>query len=192
MITTYTFFRVYRSIQLHFTSSFDVLKYGTNSKTVSIDRFNNCRNQSRYMGFAHHLETEQQAYDFCVANFFYRDKNWIYDSWPQAKSVYIKAESYFNSFKYKVGEEVNRLATVKNDDNMSIDDLINRTDSGRPAPLLQLYLADKFSAEFICTLNDMYKFLEKWSIEYTDDPYLKGRIDKLLKYSPFVRNRRFR
>lgn len=188
MITGYKFFKIYQSLNLHFFSSFDILKYGSKSKSTTEDIFTNRNDASRFEYLGSKVINEKMAFNLCVANFVHNDKEWFYKEFSECKDFYEKWEGYNKSFSYRFKKEFTFLKETMSTKNKTFNCFIKKTEKGNNPPLLQLYLHKKITPEFLCTLDAKFKFINTWYDEFSnDDPYLEKQLQILTKYTPLYK-----
>lgn len=178
---------MYHSLNLHFTSSFDVLKYGNKSKTVSVDSYNKRRDKPRFESYANRLHNERTAFRFCVANFVHNEESWFYGDYTEAESIYTEWKGYLESFEYKFKGEYKSILNIMREKEIKFDRMIEPTASGNNPPLMQLLLQGKITPEFVCTLNTQFAFLDGWYEHVEEDPFVSKKVFTLQKYYPLCR-----
>lgn len=187
MLSGFDFFRTYSSVHWHFTSAFDVLKYGCNSRNLTLDNYKRRRDKMKFDGFSNKLNDERTAFYFCVANFVHNKENWFYDGFTEANSIYTSWRKYYDAFQYNFKSEFKIMDAVLKERNMSFKNSLIKTPTGANPPLLQLLLHGTLTPEFICRMNDKFDFLESWYNIYTcNDPFVESKINTLRKYQPLV------
>ena len=184
MLNGYQFFQIQHSLKLHFTSKFDILKYGSKSACVSPDIFHKRQDKSRFDNFAGKLHNSRIAMNFCIANFVHSNEGWLYESYSYAATIYTEWRGYFDAFKYKFKVEYDTLTGVIHEKNIKFKDTLVPTKRGNAPPLLQLMVHSEVTPEFICTLNSTFNFLDAWSGYVANDPFLEQQVFILKKYSP--------
>jgi hypothetical protein len=184
MLSGYNFFRIHHSLNLHFTSNFDIIKYGNNNKSVSLDVYHKRRDKGRYDLYGNKFYSENDATDFCIANFIHNEEGWLYNDYKEADAIYTQWSAYFDAFKYKFKSEYFILTKIMNERKINFDTMLVRTTNGNNPPLMQLLIHGKLSPEFVITLNEQFKFINRWYDEIQNDPYLEREIFKLKKYAP--------
>lgn len=185
MINAYRFFAIYKALDMHFTSKYDILKYGGKSSNISLDRFTSRKDRLRFEKFARNINNEKDAYDFCVSNFIHCDDKWFYHDYASADKVYVSYKGYFEALKYNFAAEMKVLENYKKEYEINFKDMLVATKSGNQPPLLQLFLHAKFSAYFICILDSYYKFLNVWYEQARGvDPFVEKQLFVLTKFAP--------
>jgi hypothetical protein len=185
MLSGFDFFKIYHSLHLHFTSSkYDVLKY--NGRTnVSFEVFDRRRDSMRFNSFAHKLIGKNKAGRFCIANFVYGSKNFIYEPYDDAYEVYMKWKKVRESITRTFEKDVSYLNTLAS--SRAAFDLFAKTKKGNYPPILQVVLGGHISIETVCILDKEHKeFFDNWKEICQNDPYVEKELLKWKKYQPFV------
>lgn len=184
MLSGYGFYRIYQSLHLHFTSTYDVFKYGGKSKTINTNLYNKRRDKTIFERLAPKFQSEKRAGQFVLANFVYNSNDWLYQPYQQADEIYIKWKSIRDSLLTHIKNDLNVLSqVVKEQETCNIFD---KTPKGNKPPLLQLFLARRISKECLVCLDDVYSFTDNWSDWYEIDPLISDQLFVLKKYKPFV------
>ncbi len=187
MLSSFQFYKIYQSLNLHFTSnSFDFFKYGFNSKSVNKISFDNRRDRMRFDVFSNKLMYKDTAFNFCVSNFVHNEENWIYNDYQDAESIYKQWLKYINSFTYSFKREFKYLESIKEENSVYFQNLLYPITTNSKPPLLQLTLHGRFTPEFICTLDNKFKFLNMWKDENQSDPFVSKKIQNLIKYTKLL------
>lgn len=184
MISGYQFYRIHHSLNLHFTSNFDVLKYGYQSKSVSLELFNNRKDKGRFDIFANKINSDTKAIHFCIANFVHNTDGWIYREYDDADAIYTQWNKYYDSFSYEFKTEYIFLTKMMHEKGIKFNDMLVPTTSGNYPPLLQLLLHNKVTPEFVCTLDSKFEFTDGWYEGSRNDPYVEKEVFILKKYTP--------
>ncbi len=186
MISGFKFWQIYQSLYLHFSSSYDVIKYGTKSKTLTKSSFERRRDKGRFEIFANKLNSTKEALYLCISNFVRNEEGWIYRDYNDSFVVYCEWKAYIESFSYRFKEELFFIEKTKKDNDLSFNDLLKKTPSGKHPPLLQLYFNKKISIECLTLLAQKFDFLNDWINEYENDPYISNELKILTKYFPLI------
>ena len=182
MISGFQFFKIYQSLHLHFTTKFDILKYGK-PKSLTKDHYNNRNDRLLFENLSSKFSSEQ-AFDFCLSNFVHNEIDWIYKEFSDADDTYKQWKGYFDGIEYNYGKEVDKLKLLAFHNSMIyFNDIFVETKSGKKPPLLQIFLHGEISPECLCILDDRFNFLDVWVNSYsTDDPLLEKKMFLLTKY----------
>jgi hypothetical protein len=173
--------KVYQPLLLHFTTKYDVLKYGGKAKNITHDRYIERNDKT----FFEHIATKinkSEVGQFCIANFAHNEEQWLYtdtkfDIFTKWKSIRSAITQNFTTDIKTLSEHKAKLGTWGS--------YINKTSSGRNAPLLQMYLHRFILPETMIILDKIHPFLDVWEDEYPFDPLAEAEIKKLTKYRPF-------
>lgn len=184
MLSGYGFFKVYHPVKLHFTSSYDALKYKSGSKSINRDTFNNRKDKQRFDYWASKVQSKEEALELCIFNFANNNKTWFYTDYNEAKAVLFKTKAYYGALKKNLKEETLFVERIMKEQKVRFSQLIKSTSSGDIAPLLQLFLKGKVSKEFMCFLDN--GFLNEWMVEYSADPLVQEELGHLTKYKQFA------
>lgn len=185
MLTGFQFYKIHTSLQLHFNSKLNYLKYGASLKKLTIDSFNKRNDRLRFDSYASKLNNEHEAMQFCVANFVHNDEKWIYKEYGESESVYRNWKKYFSAFAYNFTGEFKTLQKIQADKSITFNKMLEQTPSGGQPPLLQLALHGMLSPEFIVTLDSKFSFITKWKDIYKDvDPFIEKKLSILTNYEP--------
>lgn len=184
-MTPYRFYKTYHPIQLHFTvETFDMFKYNGKSNVLDQDQFEKKKEYDKYEYYARTIE-DKDVVTFCVFNFL-QTHNWLYVQHEESKKRYLDGMKFYSAFSYNINADYAKVKKIKDEKQISFDDLLHDTPSGNKAPLLQMFLQKMVSLEFICLLNRTYKLVELWSDKYYIDPLISAELLRIKKYTPFV------
>jgi len=184
MLSGYGFFKVYHPVKLHFTSSYDALKYKSGSKSINQDTFNNRKDRHLFDYWGGKVQSKEEALELCVFNFANNSKTWFYSDYSDAKTILLKTKSYYGALKKNLKNETLFVERIMKEQKIRFTQLIQSTTSGDIAPMLQLFLKGKVSREFMCFLDN--GFLNDWLVEYSTDPLIQEELVNLTKYKPFA------
>lgn len=166
-------FRLYTALRLHFTSAYDITKYG--GKVPGCNMANVNKNpQRKYLieRMARRFVKPNDLVQYVVAQYAYAQGTAIYD--PM-----IADENYTRW-------EKNRMATTQN----MLDDLHQRDIpaliSGEPPEILKLVLRGEIRIETAVALNGLLNFNDK---DYFGFGEIGGIINKLARFVQFDRER---
>lgn len=178
-LSPYEFFRIYHSIDLHFTSKYDFFKYRGKTKPIPHSSFIRRPDYQRFVYYARRVDTQQACEDYCVSNFAYRDSNgssFIYSDVDVSDSIYKKYVKTKDSLSQTFKEDLQYI--------LQSNTIIK---SIKSFDLLRLSIDKKVNIETVIILNRIYmKFLEEWKNETAIDPYLNSVVNRYIKFSPFV------
>jgi len=185
MLSPYKLFKIYHAVNLHFNSSYDLFKYNQKTSTTK-DIFENRKDCLRFDYWVSKIQSPEEALAFCVFNRL-RDKNWLYNSYDEAKDCYLQHKKIYSTFSKYVREEYDKIQKIKDERKIKFEALIQPTVSGDKPPLLQLYLQHRISIEFLCVIDLNYSVVDLWCNKYINDPLISEELGLIKKYTPFVR-----
>ena len=185
MVSPYRFFSIYRGVQLHFTSSYDLFKYAGKSKSITKEAFDNRKDRQRFVYWSEKIGSAEECLKFCVFNFI-KDSNWFYGTFESANENYNKKLGYYSSFKNNLKGDSEYITKLRREKEILFDDMLIETPNGNKPPLLQLYLNNIISVEFLCLLDKTYIFVDGWKEKYSNDPLITSELFKVSKYCQFV------
>lgn len=185
MISPFKFFSIYQPVKLHFYTKYDYVKYKGKHSSLNKDRFEKRKDFTIFAALASKINSPTEALWFSISNFLI-DKNWIYGSFEYHKNIYLEKQKFFSSFSKNVQADLMVIEQVKKEKGITLDNFFTTTQSGNFPPLLQLYINNVISIETVVMLDIEFGFLEKWSIEFSNDPYLVETVNKICKYKPFI------
>lgn len=184
-MTGWEVFLVYQPLHLHFTTSYDIFKYGKKAKSISFESFNSRNDRAIFEQVAKKAATKEKAAGLCLANFIQSDK-WIYEELSYAWSIYELWVKNRINIRENVEHDLNVLSQVVQAKKVeSFDDIFTKTKSGGLPPLLQLYQIKKVLPETVCFLDSTHGFLSDWVGLVANDPLAATNTFKLTKYVPF-------
>jgi hypothetical protein len=188
MITGFQFFKTYQTVNWHLLSKIDVLKYSGTPKNLTLDSYRLRDDRMRFESYANKINTEREAFYFCVSNFVHNNDKWIYDCFDDSNLVYKGWRKYFDAFSYNFKAECLTLENIKTAKGLMHDKLFVQTKSGGQPPLLQMLLHGLVTPEFVCTMEYHFKFFKSWNDLYSGiDPMVENTLSKLTNYVPLVK-----
>lgn len=186
MLSPFRMYKIYHSVFLHFnTPKYDLFKYNKKINT-SEDTFNNRPDRFRFDHWAMKLQSAERALPFCVFNFLH-GKQWLYGAFDDAEKCVNQHLKFYASYNKTIKEEYDKIQQIKDEKGHELDELLKETKNGHRPPILQLYLFGRISIEFLCILNSDHNFIDRWSDIYVNDPFISDELNKVKKYSPFVK-----
>lgn len=186
-MNSWDFFSAYQPLNLHFTTSYDAIKYGGKTKSVSHSAFSTRKDKSLYEGWAKEVGSREDAGRLCIANFVYNIEGWLYQEKVSAHDAYNKWKKIRQNIDGTVKEEAKYVLDLREGKGMSWEYMTHPTPSGKKPPLLQISQAGHISKEFLCILDLNFNFLDTWHTIYEQDPYTSSWIFKVQKYRPFCK-----
>ena len=186
-MSPYKFFKIYMAVKLHFTTSYDIFKYGGKSHTIKRETFEDRPDRHKFVWLGERFHSDDHALRFCVFNFAERD-DWLFMQFIELNDVYLRHEAFYSAFNVNFKKDYDYINDIKRGKGLSFHDLTSRTRSGNKAPLLQLLLQGFVSLEFVSILDARYAFSDKWLSENSLDPLVQDAVKRIKKYEPFIKN----
>lgn len=189
-ISGYRFFKIWMPLHLHFTTSFDALKYNSKSKSINIDIFNERKDKHLFEAYGSRFDSDKDCFNFCLANFVYNQDSWLYYAYEEAKEQY-EMWARINIPLYKtITHDYNVLAETLASKKAKAKSLFVKTPKGNVPPLIQLVSSGSVSKEFLCLVDcHILPIFSKWSNTYNNDPLIVSEMQKLMKYEGFVKHK---
>ncbi len=187
MIDGFTFYRTYIAIKLHFTSSYDAVKYHGKTRATRFE-FDSRNDRLMYEALGRKCQNVTHALHICVSNQYKKD-DWFHSlDYENVISIYNDWKATKDALTSKIREDLEFVQSIIFDNLTTYVDILQKTKSGNKAPLLQLFLTNKILPETIIFLdgNDG-NFINNWVKEYSNDPLVSNRLFKLTKYNSFVK-----
>jgi hypothetical protein len=184
----FQFFKRYQALRLHFFTDYDIFKYHGKISLKTRTKFDKRQDADVFNNWGNLIQSDHEAGQLCIANNIYNSEFWVYDAdKEQAQHTYLKWVGIRESISKVFEDDCNTLMRYVNDGKLSkFSDSLCKTPSGRIPPLLQLYLSNRVSAEFLIILDTISApFLNKWLKEYENDPLIKVKVYILVKYKTF-------
>lgn len=185
MIDEAEFFGIYFPLRLHFSEAvYDIFK--SKRRTINNDLFKR-RDMKIMVAWANKMASKTYAGNFCLAQFAVNpNRNWLYASFEEAKEWFDAFKSMKQAQSYFLQEDCEKISDMLDYVNGDMDVLLNKTPSGKKAPLVQLFM-QKIRPDSVAILD---KFgiinLDTLSGEYCDDPLVDDMFFRLKKYRGFV------
>lgn len=182
------FYEIYISLKLHFTTTYDVIKYsgkGTFRKT-KLDEKNYGK---LFDQWGSKFQNEKKIGHFVIANLIYGDEEFPYRrTYADAEEVYLRWMRTKESLTKETKEDVDKIKEIMKEQGVSFDYMLKVTPKGNMPPLLQLAIFNKINLETLVIVNKECKeVFEQWEDSLHVDPYAQDLVFKLKKYQPFVR-----
>ena len=186
-------YRIYTTTNLHFTSSYDILKYRGNAPNLDV-RYAKLQNQSLFEGWKNSFRKVDDIYETAIANTILDNPKWVFGAKSDAISIYNKWKEVRFRIHDQVKEDFVLLhSLIKKKKVETFDGLIRKTPNGNLPPLLQLYLSGRILPDTVSIIDDLRSdCVTQWMEDYVEDPSIKPKIFMLLKYKPFVKYKKER
>ena len=181
------FFSIYTALLLHFTSTYDVLKYkGKGSFTKA--KLDEKRYGKQFENWGSKFQNEKKLGNFIIANLVYGDEKFPYrQPYADAEQIYLRWMRTKESITKETEEDILKIKNTMQEHNLTFDNMIDKTPKGKLPPLLQLAIFNKINYETLVIVNNEYKnIFEVWEDMLINDPYTQDFIFKMKKYTPFV------
>lgn len=180
----YEFNQVYLPLKYHFTSDrYDVFKYKGKCRGTDFDSYNKIKYKGLLETYARHCQSKQEAGRICVANFAYREEQWLFAGYQEAHDCYLEWQKNRQSINIIIQNDYHVLSKAA--EKIKWEDFYVRTPSGKLPPILQLYLAGRIHMETLILLGTHWGFIDLWSRELAQDPLAINTVVKLTKTRPF-------
>ena len=177
------FQKIYHPLWLHFTSDYNVFKYGYKVKS-----YPSLSNDTLIKLVARSIDNPTKALKICISNFAYRNSDWIYDNdYSTTINVYTNWLRKTKSLKETIKNDYEIFETAKREGKSDTKRMLCKTERGNLPPIIQLVMSNYISREFVCLLDDCNNFIDDLSNEYGNDPLVRLELFKLKKYQPFVK-----
>ena len=176
----YEAFTLYHALKLHFSGSYDYVKY--NGKTnVTKEQFMLRKDKFSFYKLSRKYKREE-LFGFYVANLLKNPKLWIGELVSEdADSEYKVWLRTQQSLTYIFEQDLGHLLDLV----QKPDELLMVVDGQYPL-LYNEYLRDSIQLETIIILNDILNFIPMWSKKVEDDIVFPEFTKKCIKYKPFL------
>lgn len=183
MVTPYSFFSIYRAVQMHFTSSYDMIKYAGKAKSINPDAFNNRKDRQRFAFWSGKFNDPDHALQFCVFN-FKSGSDWFYSSFDDANDKYLETKGFFAAFSDNIRRDREVISDAMKQKNLSVNALTSITAGGNWPPIMQMYYQKMVSVEFVSLMDHGFHFTNEW--KKSIDPMIRDEGMRISKYASFV------
>lgn len=172
------FYKVYKATKLHFTQKkFNLFKQNAVAGDYEFDN----QNDSRLMiPIAKMLINKEDAAKTCIANFS-NHEYWLTNDFTKIKKYRIIWDLYR---KQPVEAFSADLKALRGSTDKPIVDFINPTKSGNHPPIIQMWMNELVTADFLCTVDKVFPFIEEYNEFWFCNTTAKNR---LTKYKSFVK-----
>jgi hypothetical protein len=178
----YDAYVMFRAVKLHFTSSYDYVKYNGSVK-VKEETYENLKDQYRYRNLV--KKYHANLLDFLVANFSNREISWVGDLFaPDADRCFQSYRSYKESFTYKYKEECLKLLKHCEVNDMSINDLFNA--KGKYPEIFIMLQENEISIETVIILIDILELSTYFNQKLKDNPLWDTLSTKMANMKSFL------
>jgi hypothetical protein len=183
----YDFYKIYQPLNLHFTGNYDIFKYGGKVRTVTYDAFMDRRDRGLFDSWAGRFHSKDKAGKFCIANFVYNVKTWLYEGKEQADEAALKWQRIRDAQTKVLDDDLKSMAGyVEAGTVPDWNSFFKFTSKGNIPPLLQLELHGRISKESCIGLDSLVPIFSTWLPKLRADPLAEAEVILLTKYRPFV------
>lgn len=182
-LTPYDAYRIFNGIKLHFTASYDFIKYRGKIK-VNEATFETKKEKYLFARISKKYNLENYT-DFVLANILENPKIWVNSLFEEtAHENFLKFQTNKESFPYIFSEEVKGLLDWCEEKEISFQELFKVRDND--TFLLRHYRHKNISLETLIVLDMIIGFLEPWSRKIEDTLLFPKLLEKIRKYTPFL------
>jgi hypothetical protein len=176
----YDAFAMYHALKLHFTGSYDYVKY--NGKcNITKDQFSLRKDKFTFYKLSRKYKQEE-LFRFYVANLLKNPKLWpgelLTEDCDSEYKLWSKAQQ---SLTYIFEQDLNHLFDLVD----KPDELLKVVDGQYPL-LYNQYLQDSIYLETVIILDDVLNFFPMWEKKIDDDIVFPDFLFKCRKYKPFL------
>jgi hypothetical protein len=187
MIEGYSFYKIQHAIRLHFTTSYDAIKYSGKTKLDKAS-YENRNDRAIFEKYAKKCVDSKDATEICIANMLIGNEDWLYESSDTAVRTYNKWKKYQTAIVKYVEDDTEKLCDyVRQKKVKKFYDLFETTPNGNRPPVLQLLFTGNILHDTINSYDSINggKFIKRWLKQYELDPMLSDKLFRLKKYKPF-------
>lgn len=193
MISGWDLYKIYQPLKLHFTTDFNVMKYGfknTATRNKHAETFSSRNYAGLFDAYAARLQSKRKAGLFCVANMVYDgDPNFIFKDYAQTEKTYLQMIKVRDSLTRTFRLDLDWVKGACENKGINPAKSIESLDGKKP-PLLQFFLARKIQPETLSIIDDALTsvgvdFFDKWGQMYHNDSYVQKRLFTNKKFKPF-------
>ncbi len=176
----YDAFAMYHALKLHFTGSYDYVKY--NGKcNITKDQFALRKDKFTFYKLSRKYKQEE-LFGFYVANLLKNPKIWAGELLTEdSDSEYKLWSKAQQSLTYLFEQDLNHLFDLVD----KPDELLKVVDGQYPL-LYNQYLQDSIYLETVIILDDVLNFSSMWEKKIDDDIVFPDFLFKCRKYKPFL------
>lgn len=173
--TGFAAFCLYNALKLHFTGSYDYLKY--NGKTnVTKQSFLNRKDKYTFYKLSRKYRSEELQ-NFYVSNLIIDPSMWAGE---MTEENFLAWKKINESLTYKFQQDVSMLF-----DKYSPQELVKVSDGQYPNLLIEL-MQGSITLETVVIIDRLIKVVPVWSKKIQEDIIWPSWEKKIVKYSPFV------
>lgn len=181
------FFEIYISLKLHFTTTYDVIKYSGKGRFRKT-KLDEKKYGNLFKQWGSRFSNEKKLGHFVIANLVYGDEEFPFKPYADAEKVYLRWLRTRESITKETTDDLNKIKDLMTQNQFTFDYIIDRTPKGKLPPLLQMAIFKKINLETLVIIHKEYKELfDTWEDLLYNDPYAQDVVFKLKKYIPFVK-----
>ena len=186
-LTPFNAYRLYTAYKLHFTTSYDIIKYQGKIKAVTPASFDIRKDRFFFHKLAKKFDGEETYGNFLIANLIYNPKIWSGELvTEEAYSVYKEYQKRMESLSYTFKEELGNILDLEDDvrpDDFKELFIVIKNDHPW---MLKQYLAKKVSLETLLILNKCLGFMAYWDKVLGNDVFWPDISKLCKKYDVFL------
>lgn len=176
----YDAFAMYQGLKLHFTGSYDFVKYNGKTNTNK-DQFMLRKDKYTFYRLSRKYNREE-LFGFYVANLLKNPKVWVGElATEDADSEYKVWMRVQQSLSYIFTQDLNTLFDMVD----KPDELLKVVDGQYPL-LYNQYLQESINLETVIILDDVLNFFPMWEKKIEDDIVFPDFLFRCRKYKPFL------
>lgn len=176
----YEAFAMYQALKLHFSGSYDYVKYNGKTNTNK-DQFMLRKDKYTFYRLSRKYNREE-LFGFYVANLLKNPRVWVGElATEDADSEYKLWLRVQQSLSYIFEQDLNLLFDVVD----KPDELLMVVDGQYPL-LYNQYLQDSIYLETVIILDDVLNFFPMWEKKIEDDIVFPDFLFRCRKYKPFL------
>jgi hypothetical protein len=174
-------YKIYMGLKLHFTSSYDYVKYNGKVNSATVKAFEINKGKFFFYKLSRKYNKEE-IFGFYLSNFLENPKLWIgnllSDDCDSTYKIWMKTQQ---SLSYIFDQDLNTLFDMVD----KPDELLKVVDGDYPL-LYNLYKQNTVKLETVIILDDIMNFITMWSKKVTDDLIFPDFVRVCDKYKPFI------
>jgi hypothetical protein len=174
-------YQLYTALKLHFTTTYDFVKYGGKVNRANVKSFEINKGKFFFYKLSRKYNKEE-LFGFYVSNFLENPKVWIgnllSEDCDSNYKVWMKTQQ---SLTYIFDQDLNTLFDLVD----KPDQLLKVVDGDYPL-LYNLYKQDTVKLETVIILDDIMNFIPMWTKKVTDDLIFPDFVRVCDKYKPFI------
>jgi hypothetical protein len=180
-MTGFECYTLFMGIKLHFTSSYDFLKYNGKIHNVTINSFDSRKDKYFFHKLSRVYPEKEIFIDFLVSNFLMKGRLWVGDLLTdEAKYIYRNRQKNIESLSYIFENDCQKLFENEVNPNNTLKTC------GEYPKLLIMTMRSEVTLETLCILNMILNFLPEWDKKITDTIQWPEYQKKIKKYSCFL------